>query len=91
MVYSLQISYTAAVREVSAGGYLLQFDDSGTLTVTSSTAKMTQLVPETEYRFRVSALTELGQGQEEIVVQSTSPAYGGMFCIYWIQLISAAF
>lgn len=58
----------------------MQFVDSGAENVSSSSTfvTVTQLVPDTEYRFRVSAVTEDGQGPEIIVIGTTAAAKGGM-------------
>lgn len=57
----------------------MEFDESKVLNISSSVtmATITDLFPATRYRFRVAAMTEFGQGEEVIVLQSTAPANGG--------------
>lgn len=68
------------MNEVSPRGFLIEYVKSDVVNVsaTSTVTTISQLVPDTEYRFRVSALTENGQGPEMILVQATAPADGGM-------------
>lgn len=63
----------------SPQGYLVEFTDSGVQNVSSLVTETTisQLVPDSSYQFRVSALTEAGQGAEVIHTQATAPALDG--------------
>ena len=75
----VQVTYTANVFWVSPGGTLVRFSESRSVNVSSSllTIILSQLIPDTEYRFQVSAVTEYGQG-EVIVFKKTAQAYDGM-------------
>ena len=58
----------------------MQYTDMEVQQVPASVTRvvMTQLIPATEYRFTVSALTESGPGPEVVVVQTTAPSNGGV-------------
>ena len=79
VVIAMKVTYRADVPWYSPDGTLVRFTESGVKTVPSDTTMTTiyQLLPSTEYRFKVSAVTEYGRGAEVIVVQSTTQAYDG--------------
>lgn len=57
----------------------MQYIDLETGDVPASITRLviTQLIPATQYRFTVSALTESGPGPEVVVLQTTAPSNGG--------------
>ena len=61
----------------SADSTLVQFSESDTSAVSSedTSATISQLLPDTEYDLRVSAVTEYGRGAEVVVSTTTAPAY----------------
>ena len=61
----------------SPDGSLVQFTDSGIMNVSSevTTTTVTQLLPDTEYHFRVSAITDFGRSAEVIVSHMTENAF----------------
>ncbi len=79
----IQIAYTSHVSWVSPSGYLVEYEESASQNVSASLTMATipNLVPNTEYRFRVSALTEGGHGQEVIKSQFTEAATDGVFSL----------
>ena len=76
----LQVAYTARVTSRSRKGVLIDFDTSGEKNVSSSQTRTTiaGLFPDTEYSFRVAAVTQYGQGREVRVDNSTALPSGGM-------------
>ena len=54
------------------------FDENGVVTTSTNTVTLSQLTPDTTYRFRVSAITQDGeQGAEVLVSGTTTVATGG--------------
>ena len=54
------------------------FDENGLVTTSTNTVTLSQLTPDTTYRFRVSAITQDGeQGAEVLVSGTTTVATGG--------------
>ena len=54
------------------------FDENGLVTTSTNTVTLYQLIPDTTYRFRVSAITQDGeQGAEVLVSGTTTEATGG--------------
>ena len=72
-----QVSYTASIEERSRGGTLIQFEESGEMTSPFARAVVSPLTPSTNYRFRVAAVTERGQGEEIIRNRRTESAPSG--------------
>lgn len=60
----MKVTYSGDVEWRSPGGYLLQFEDSGDVSVTGTTATVSNLIPSTNYQFKVSAITANGRGGE---------------------------
>ena len=58
------MTYSGDVEWRSPGHYLIQFEDTGTVTVTGTTAVVSNLIPSTNYQFKVSAITANGRGGE---------------------------
>ena len=79
VVNCVQVEYAADVFWTSPGGYLEEFSQSGVQNVStlSLTTTIAGLIPDTTYHFRVSAVTEFGQGAEVVLTQPTGPASGG--------------
>lgn len=73
----LKVFYRADVSWYSPDETLVQFSESNTKTVPSEVTSTTvsQLLPDTEYYFRVSAVTEYGRGAEVAVSTMTAQAY----------------
>ena len=62
---TIKVTYSGEVEWRSpADGYLIQFEDSGEMTVTGTTATVLNLIPSTRYQFKVSAITANGRGGE---------------------------
>ena len=72
----IQISYSAHVEYRSPRGVLVLFEDSGNVTATVNRITIRGLVPESNYQFQVSAVTNSGRGAEVRVVGQTRLAYG---------------
>ena len=49
----------------------MQFEDSGEMSVTGTTATVSPLIPGTRYHFKVSAISPVGRGAERSVFSST--------------------
>ncbi len=77
MCLSFQVSYSGSVTWVSRGGMLVQFLESGELQTDYTSLTVRPLTPETNYQFKVSALTEKGEGAEVVQYGRTSEASGG--------------
>ena len=74
MLLLFQVSYSAQVDWRSPKGTLVRFMDSGKVTTTGTSIKISQLIPGTSYLFRVSANTERGRGAEiDFVSQTERP------------------
>ena len=58
------MTYSGDVEWRSPAGTLVQFEDSGELTVTGTTVTVSSLIPGTSYQVRVSAVTLSGRGDE---------------------------
>ena len=63
-VTTMKVTYSGEVEWRSPRGYLIQFEDSGEITVTGTTATVSNLIPSTRYQFKVSAITANGRGGE---------------------------
>lgn len=83
----LQVEYSADVIWTSPRGFLVEFVESGVQNVSITTATISGLVPDTEYYFRVSAVTDVGQGAEARVQQATAPALGGTYSYTYTYLM----
>ena len=59
-----QVTYSGDVEWKSPGGTLVRFKDSGKMSVTNTAVKVSPLIPETRYHFKVSAITPTGRGAE---------------------------
>ena len=66
-----QVTYYGDVEWRSPGGTLVQFEDSGNISVTGTTVTVSPLIPRTRYHFKVSAITPTGRGAERSVIEST--------------------
>ena len=54
------------------------FDENGVVTTPTNRVTLSQLTPDTMYRFRVSAITQDGeQGAEVLISGATTEATGG--------------
>jgi hypothetical protein len=86
------VAYVADVFWTSPQEFLVEFVDTGVQNVSSetTTAIITGLFPDTEYRFAVSALTDVGQGEEVIMMQKTAPALDGMWYIPLNYIVSGS-
>ena len=60
----IQVTYSGDVEWRSPGRYLVQFEDTGAVTVAGTTAMVSNLIPSTNYQFKVSAITANGRGGE---------------------------
>ena len=58
------MTYFGEVQWRSPGNNLVQFEDSGEISVTDTTVTVSPLVPGTNYLIRVSAVTPSGRGAE---------------------------
>ena len=56
---------------ISRGGHLFKFAESGGVSTGNTRLTVSPLVPETTYRFRVSAVTAKGPGREVVVMATT--------------------
>ena len=56
--------YFGVVDWRSPAGTLVQFEDSGEVSVAGTTVTLSQLIPATNYLIRVSAITPSGRGAE---------------------------
>ena len=65
----------------SPGGYLIQFEDSGEVSVIGTTAIVSPLIPDTSYQFRVSAITSDGRGGEVSSLETTLTSQDGIILI----------
>ena len=68
---SVQVAYSAQVDWRSPDGTLIRFTDSGQATTTGTSLKVSQLIPGTNYLFKVSANTEKGRGADVTIVSQT--------------------
>ena len=59
-----KVTFSGEVEWRSAGGYLIQFEDMGEVSVTDTTVVVAPLIPDTSYQFRLSAITSSGRGGE---------------------------
>ena len=75
-MYSVQVKYSGHVEWRTSSGRLLMFEDAGNRSTQSTQLTVAPLVPDTDYRFRVSALTQSGQGQEVVVIATTKMLFG---------------
>ena len=57
-------------------GVLILFEDSGEVTATINRITIGALVPESDYQFQVSAVTDSGRGAEASASGRTRLAYG---------------
>ena len=48
------------------------FDENGLVTTSTNTVTLSQLTPDTTYRFRVSAITQDGEQGAEVLVSGTT-------------------
>ena len=71
-----QVIYSGDVEWRSPGGTLVQFEDSGNISVTGTTVTVSQLIPGTRYHFKVSAITPTGRGAERSIFESTQYYHG---------------
>lgn len=60
----MKVTYSGDVEWRSPGDYLIQFEDSGEVSVTGTTVTVPNLIPSTRYQFKVSAITANGRGGE---------------------------
>ena len=67
----VQVTYSGDVEWRSPGGTLVQFGDSGNMSVAGTTVTVSPLIPGTRYHFKVSAITPTGRGAEKSVFNST--------------------
>ena len=72
----IQVTYSGDVEWRSPDGTLVQFEDSGELTVTGTTITFSPLIPGTSYHFKVSVVTSEGRGAEESLFVSTKMYQG---------------
>ena len=77
----MKVTYSGDVEWRSPGGYLLQFEDSGDVSVTGTTATVSNLISSTNYQFKVSAITANGRGGEMSSFALTRASQGGIYII----------
>ena len=73
------MTYSGRVEWRSPGGYLIQFEDTGEVSVTDTTVVVSPLIPGTSYRFRVSAITSDRRGSEVACFGTTSSSQDGSY------------
>ena len=73
----LKVTYSGEVEWRSPGGYLIQFEDTGEVSVTDTAAVVSPLIPGTSYQFRVSAITSSGRGGEVASFETTLTSQDG--------------
>ena len=83
------MTYSGEVEWRSPGGYLIQFEDSGKLSVTGTTATVANLIPSTSYQFKVSAITANGRGGEMSSFALTRASQEGI-ALYYILILKGA-
>ena len=83
----MKVTYSGDVEWRSPGGYLLQFEDSGDVSVTGTTATVSNLIPSTNYQFKVSAITANGRGGEMSSFALTRTSQEGILSLYLISKI----
>ena len=71
-----QITYSANVQYRSPQGVLIIFVDSGEVKATVNRIIVRGLVAESDYQFRVSAVTSSGRGEEVSVIGRTRISRG---------------
>ena len=81
---TVKVTYSGDVEWRSPGGYLLQFEDSGDVSVTGTTATVSNLIPSTNYQFKVSAITANGRGGEMSSFALTRASQEGILSLYLI-------
>ena len=60
----MKVTYFGEIQWRSPGNNLVQFEDSGEISVTDTTVTVSPLIPGTNYLIRVSAVTPSGRGAE---------------------------
>ena len=71
------MKYYGTVEWKSPGNSLIQFEDSGEMSVTDTSVIISPLVPGTNYFVRVSAVTQSGQGAEVTRYATTKTSLDG--------------
>ncbi len=82
---SVQVAYSGHVDWRSPGGTRDDFQESGDLETPYTRATIAPLTPETMYEFKVSALTEEGEGAEVPLFAMTTEAQGGK---EWVESVA---
>ena len=78
MVFLIQITYTGNVEWRTRDDQLVQFKESSEANAQSTSVTVLALSPDTEYRFAVSAVTELGAGAEKVLTITTRLPLAGI-------------
>ena len=71
------MAYVGEVDWSSSDYDLIQFEDSGEISVTDTTVIVSPLIPGTNYLIRVSAVTQSGRGAEVIHYGTTRISLDG--------------
>ena len=72
------MTYYSKVEWKSSGNNLVQFEDSGEISVTDTTVTISPLVPGTNYFIRVSTVTQSGRGTEVTRYATTRTSLDGI-------------
>ena len=87
------MTYSGVVEWRSPGGYLIQFEDGGEMSVIGTSAIVSPLIPDTSYQFRVSAVTSDGRGGEVSslgTTLTTQDGNTGIICSVLAKLLSSS-